>query len=446
MPRFLRVAMDREPVGQGLGGARIGALGTLAGCVWLVHPRLLNVTFEGTEGALAALCWQVSIMGWATERSAFGSLRLGALLGVGTLARIDHLVLVAVSLVRPRHLERSLRRAARVLLPVATLWGSWLFVCFLTTGSLVPDSGAAKRLGHVRYFGLDSSSNGAWSARAHELHVAVGQLGEVLPLLFHTGGRTSRFSALAALVIVLVLAGTTARAMRRRAATNTVLRVLREATEESAPVTSAVCRRLGPVFLAAGALLPAYVFVLHHLRNWYAMPAQLAITVMASALCLDAARAVSPRWSLDERPWFLALTTAIWLAATWTEQSVWPRRAWQASSVAAASALVETTPPGARIGAFNAGILGAFASQGGRIVVNLDGVVNHGALRASEERTLTAYIADEHIAFIADYPETIAFAETIVAPGLSARLGPIASVPIEGRPGGTIGIWQVQDP
>ncbi|HXX69478.1 MAG TPA: hypothetical protein VEK07_20005, partial [Polyangiaceae bacterium] len=111
MPRVVRALLAREPPRSITDDASRRALGTLAGCVWLVHPRVLAVTFEGTEGALAALCWQLSILAWLAEDRPMATIRLGAALGTGALARIDHLVLAGALLLWPRGRTRSLRRA-----------------------------------------------------------------------------------------------------------------------------------------------------------------------------------------------------------------------------------------------------------------------------------------------------------------------------------------------
>jgi hypothetical protein len=445
MPRLVQAVMGSQPFKATLTDAQVRNLGTLAGCIWLVHPRVLNVTFEGTEGALAALCWQLSVLAWAGERLSSESFRLGVALGVGTLARIDHLTLFGAFLAWPRARRRSLRRAASVTLPVAALWGSWLLFCVVTTGSFVPDSGAAKRLGHERYYALDLlGADGGWTTVWRALRLLARQLWEVLPLLFHTGGHTSRFSVTAMLVMTLSLAMATSIAIRQRVGTHRTALRWREAIVQTAPTTAALCQSLWPVFVAAAAVLLAHVLVLHHLRNWYAMPAQLSITLVASAMCIDTACTIVPGRDLSERPNLLALMCAFWLAAAWTEESVWPRHTWHPSYLATARRLVAVTPATARIGAFNAGILGAFASQGARSVVNLDGVVNHSALRAIESRTLADYIFSERIEFIADYPGTVAFAERISAPGLRARLDLLQTVPIEDRPGEALGIWRVR--
>jgi hypothetical protein len=445
MPRLVRTVMALRPLDAAVTDGQVGALGTLAGCIWLVHPRVLSVTFEGTEGALAALCWQVSIMAWAAERSASRSFRLGVALGMGTLARIDHLALLGAFLVWPRGQRRSLRRAVFLILPVAALWGSWLMFCRLTTGSFLQDSGMAKRVAHERYDTLDlPAALGNWTTFSRPLQFLAKGIWTVVQVLFHAGSHTSRFSFVAMLVMALSLAIATGSATKRRIGTGALTSPFREAIMETVPTTVATCRAFGPVFVTAASVLLAYVVVLQHLRTWYAMPALLSSTLIASALCLDTTRNARGTLDISERPRLLVLTCALWLAGAWTEQIATRTRSWLPSYYATARVLVAVTPATARIGAFNAGIVGAFASEGSRRVINLDGVVNHSALRAIELRTLTDYIYGEQIEFIADYPRAISVEEKIAAPGLQANLELVETVALEDRPGETLGIWRVR--
>ena len=445
MPRLVEALARQEPARRTLGDAQIRALGTLAGCAWLLHPRVLGVTFEGTEGALAALCWQASILAWSAERRDSGSLRLGLALGIGTLARIDHLALAGAFLAWPRGCRRSIRRGAAILLPIGLLWGSWLLVCLRTTGSLVPDSGAAKRLAHGRYLGVllhgSIDSPGGRSALWDPVRMTADTLRDTASHLFRAGGHVSRFSVVAACAMAVSLA-----LASRRSAAERPPGMWRDAVVRVAPTTAAVLRTLWPVVLAAASVLLAYAAILHHVRSWYTIPGQLVVTLLASALCLDTAVAVRGAWDLAYRPKLLALTCAIWMGAAWGEEMALPRQSWHPSYVATARRLVAITPPGARIGAFNSGILGAFASEGGRRVTNLDGVVNHGAFLANEAQTLTAYIANEEIEFIADYLGTIEVVEKMGAPGLGARLELVEAVPIGVHPGQSLGIWRVRPP
>jgi hypothetical protein len=443
MPRVVDALLRHGPAHRALGDAHIRALGTLAGCAWMMHPRVLGVTFEGTEGALAALCWQASILAWSTERRDAGSLRLGVALGVGTLARIDHLALAGAFLVWPRGRRRSVRRSMAILLPLALLWGSWLMLCLLTTGSVVPDSGAAKRLAHGRYLGvlmhgtIDTGSG--WAALSDPLMATATTLRDTVSHLFRAGGHVSRFSIAAATAMAVTFA-----LASKSAVTEKSQRTWRDAVMQVTPTTTAVFRALWPAVLAAASTLLAYAVVLHHVRGWYTMPAQLVLMVVASALCLDTAVALRGAWDLAGRPELLAFACALWMGATWTEELAFRPRLWHPSYVVTARKLVAITPARARIGAFNSGILGAFASEGGRRVVNLDGTVNHSALLANEARTLTDYITNEGIDFIADLSGTIEGAEKMGAPGLGARVELVEAVPVEFRPGQSLEIWRVR--
>jgi hypothetical protein len=441
MPSMVRWLLA-DPIGSGPpGDTRARTLGTLAGCLWLVHPRILSVTFEGTEGALAALCWQLSIMAWSAERSRGRSVRLGVALGVGTLARIDHLALTAALLLWPRCARRSWGRTAAIVTPVIALWGSWLLVCVFTTGSFLPDSGVAKRLASERLSALDLPvTSGDWSTLRRELVLDWPVLRSVGSTVFYAAGHTSRFSIASTLLVTIVLGF----AIRRGFESMPALASWPSAFARAAPTATAMACAAWPALVAATSILAPYIFFLHHLRTWYAMPAQLAMTLVGSALCLDVLRAVAPARAAWGRSELLVATCAIWLSAAWTEEALSTRRSWHRAYWVAAQTLLSVTPPGARIGALNAGIFGAFASAGGRRVIDLDGVVNHSVLPALESRTLPTYIDDERIDFVADYVGTIGIAERMFGPGLLERLDPLVTVPIEGHPGQAIGIWRVR--
>jgi hypothetical protein len=281
-----------------------------------------------------------------------------------------------------------------------------------------------------------------------KLHAAATGLLAVVRILLHAGRHTSRFSLVAASIVLLTLAAAAWQKVRPSDGIDPSRRGWREAIRQVAPLTTAVGRAFAPIIAAAGGTLVAHVLLLQHVRVWYALPALLSMTIVASALLVDAARSAIPALDLATQPWVLALSCALWLACAWTEEIVSRSNlpSWCASYEITAEKVVEVTPEAARIGAFNAGILGAFGSRGGRRVVDLDGVVNHSALHALESRTLTEYLDKEEITFIADYASTIPVMEAIGAPGLQARLERVASVNFEDRPGAVIVIWRVRPP
>ena len=73
---------------------------------------------------------------------------------------------------------------------------------------------------------------------------------------------------------------------------------------------------------------------------------------------------------------------------------------FQAPVIDAAVYIRATTPADARVGAFNAGVMGFYSD---RTVVNLDGVVNPDAYSAIRDRRLLAYVQRAHVTYAADY-------------------------------------------
>lgn len=381
-------------LGQALcGGARRGRwAGVVAGCLWVMHPLVLDTTFEGTEAALAALCWVLSLRAWAGGASAP---RLGAILAVGVLARVDHLVLALLTA------WRRIFAWPVILGPLAV----WSVVAALATGSPVPDSGAAKRLHGERIFalehGLDVEAPPAFAAPAARLaELARGVLS------------VPRRAPVAAASILL-------------------FGVLAAARRETS-ITRALLRGGWPLFAGGLALVVAYLVYLHSLRSWYLVPLMLGSAMLGSALLVDL---------FGQRRRIAAAALAV-LGATWLHASAAPRDHWGDSYLRAAERVAELTPPGSRIGAFNAGIQGAWAA-GGRRVINLDGVVNHGALEALREVKLDEYVEEQRIGWLVDHDITVSFYERAGAHGLRERLRLLDRIEIPGRPEAWIGVWRV---
>jgi hypothetical protein len=72
---------------------------------------------------------------------------------------------------------------------------------------------------------------------------------------------------------------------------------------------------------------------------------------------------------------------------------------WQPNVLEASQWLSQHTEPGARIGAYNAGIPAYFS---GRTVINLDGVVNDDAYHAARDCTTRDYVREKRIDLVVD--------------------------------------------
>ncbi|MFI5182209.1 MAG: hypothetical protein ACHQPI_12540 [Thermoanaerobaculia bacterium] len=440
LPRAVTQLLKVYPTAGKLGEEGAADLGVLVGCVWLLHPRILVATFDGTEGALAGFCWTLSLLLWARDDGSPGAAtRLGFSLGLGILARVDHaLLLLAFVLFLPRNLPTSRwKRALRIGATSFLVILPWLAVELSTTGSLLPDSGSAKRTAYERIF---AEEVGAPVAGFRALRYPWPRAARLLPdlkdavghELLGTGGRLSRATlALALAALLLALALPRARSRLVSASTFSTLR--------------AVTRTAAPFHLAAFGLVPVYVVVLYRMRMWYLVPAILALTLLAAALAGDVAARL--RAVLPSRARLLVLPAigVIWLIFAGAEELLTPRDRFLSAHLQAARRAATLTPDGARIGAFNAGVLGAFCGPAGRVVVNLDGVVNHSALEALRGFRLTSYIRQERIEFVVDYIPSLRFFDRISAPGLMSELELLSEVPVRGSLEG-VGIFRVRPP
>ncbi len=164
--------------------------------------------------------------------------------------------------------------------------------------------------------------------------------------------------------------------------------------------------RIWPVVVAA-ALLVAYHVLgrwYEHLREWYS-----ASTIPAGLLLLAAIVAMLRElkgggW-LRSWPRYVAvpLVILVVLGLGYKSQKImrWARYPWQDSYKQAALWLNDNTKPEARVGAFNAGIVGYYCD---RTVFNLDGAVNNEIYSYILSHRIGQFVRDRDIEYVVDHP------------------------------------------
>lgn len=155
-------------------------------------------------------------------------------------------------------------------------------------------------------------------------------------------------------------------------------------------------------WLALFATTLFHCFVRLHPRPWYSA---LFLPLNAVTICWAGRRIWNLPWA--RRGVFYAvgvIFVAYILTAAYTVRM--KKYVWQGEFDRAAEWLRVNTPPDARIGAFNAGILGYFS---GRTVINLDGVINNSAFDAMRARQLRNYVRDNSISYVADFRFSVEF-------------------------------------
>jgi hypothetical protein len=149
-----------------------------------------------------------------------------------------------------------------------------------------------------------------------------------------------------------------------------------------------------------------------HLRSWYLSPASVFLAILLGVgidYLAKCARGLARRIDATARvrlvavlPAALYVVAGAWLWRTYQpnhdERFVLPFQ-FQLNVLAGARWIEGHTPPNARVGAYNAGVIGYFSH---RDVVNLDGVVNADALSALQDCRSGDYIREMRIAYLAD--------------------------------------------
>jgi hypothetical protein len=379
--------------------------------LWTVSPYFLSHGLNGLEtgayGLLVAAVLDQHLGGGGDRRSL---LRLGALLGMCVLARVDGLILAAVIVLdllwSSARWKDALARIVTLATPVALIAFPYFLFLFVRFGSFLPESGAATRLLSLCFgskFVLRQAptiyfdpAHPPWAYYLGSLREAILTLGSeplVFPLslplalvspLELSEGQTTILSLLVACLLPLNLVA--------------FLRGGRGSEVRS--------RFLRVSLLVALLWIPAYAFGAQ--GQWwfgrYFYPLFLLMTV-AAGLVLDGLKEGSPvlrRWGW---PRFWAMAALLELAVFATQAPsrflVHQRNLNVSSFLGMARVLDRNLPPGARVGAFQSGTLSYFAT---RPVVNLDGVVNGEASQALREKRMLAYIREERLAAVIDAP------------------------------------------
>jgi hypothetical protein len=381
---------------RALGAGRAASL--LAAGAWALHPTAVRDAVNGLETSLA-----VATQGLATwlfvrlaaaprPPSSAAAAALGLACGLAMLARTDAVFLAGALVlglaVRGSATGRGRLRSAGIAAVVAAAavapWLAWNWVAF---GSIVQVSARAVPEPLQRaYLARHGSSLPVLLARAAE--VTLRDLGRAAQLYLAPGGEASRvFAAIGPLLLGLQLL-----------------------------VPAEPARRLRAQWcaLALPAVGIATVFLVHTgvrwwTREWYYAPlaflAALALGLALDHLGRTAAQLAPARARAAEVLALGAAGLALFAALGPHARERWGLRSeHRVNQLEAARWLAHNTPPEARIGAFNAGILSYFA---GRTVVNLDGAVNADALRAREAGRLAEYVLERRVDHLADFRSSL---------------------------------------
>jgi len=445
--------------------AGVGAA-VFAAFLFAASPALAVLGVNGQEtglafaAALALAHAHLRARLWRAGPFAARALAFGALAGVAVLARVDLALLCAVlglDVLRRARSLAALAPAARAL-ALATaaafaIWLPWGIASAHATGAWLPTSGAASReialhLGWSNLPAIFGAADGAvfdptspplaWRADvgARGLLVALFEQPLLAPLRLHIPygvwpalesyapqqllARSPRWVASIACVAALALAARWFRGARARAAA--------EAPD---------LRFVAGVY----ALASLAAYTLYSPSHWY-WPRYLAPSIWLVALAALAPIARFANAPGARRPGLrraLAAVAACLLVAqqlasfgAFRARGVW-RDPGARGFLSSWEALGPQVPPGAVLGAFQAGIYGWMR---GLPVRNLDGKVDAGAQRALASRRVHDFVFEQGIEYVLDQPAIVRLLMLRHAPPAAReRFVPVAR---EARRGGAI--------
>ena len=407
------------------------AIGAVAGSIWVLHPKILQVTFEGTEAALAGFAWLLSLAAWKAAQKSSKYYLLGVVLGIGILTRIDHLVLAGMLWLFPiQNIKGFTKKAVQMIPGIVLLFGAGLFLGWLTTGELGMDSGRVKRLHYLRLLALENnvlfSEVSSFSLLAEQATGWLKNGSRYLSYMLHAESKVSLT------LITILLAGLSWLVYKITRRGRTIRQEL-EGTFELVKV-------LKPLLFASSLIFVAYIVYLHYLRSWYLIPLFFCFALLISALFYDLllrATAVHRKKNAFAMVFFFSCLSLLHI-----EAKLAPRRGVDANFFAAINYVQEELPEGSTIGAFNSGIAGAWLSPK-HTVVNLDGVINHSAVDALENFGLYDYLKEEGIDYLFDYQSSVAFYHKIGGGSVLENIHLEKQYLLYGEDSLRLGLWQI---
>lgn len=416
-------------------GSVIG--GMLAAGLYTFSPLVAMESLNGLETALGVFCFALTafvylsrIDGQETVTTGNWTL-LGLVTGLMLLARTDTLLFAIVlglhALWHRRHaLVRTVAGLTLAVVVTALLLAPWLLWNLTTFGTIVQSSAVAaptvfrRALFEPLANGVPFAEiwrNGFWPVIYLSLLLAFRYAG--LP-----------WTALAAAAI-----------LKRVSHTAGKTRPGGEGETPKKREKSHVATLLLP-FIGAALPLLIHTFIRWYPRSWYYMPlawASALATGPALARIGTSLNAIARMRGVTRVGLAtLGLVLVLQGVKSWGD-GFYP---WQSHMLAGARWVESNTPDDAIIASFNTGLQ---AYYGQRPVVNLDGVVDWGAIRARESRSLLSYARRRGATHLLDYSAYLLIQFVpYMEPGYQDCLIPVASLSPEYPPYGRVTAYRIE--
>ncbi len=322
--------------------------------VFILHSKILSVTFNGTEGALSFLMFILTLRAfiWMRDSKRFWLSIL--VFSLFVITRMEFSLVLFLLAVFALSQGQSLKRWLLVAVGPIVTFSSWLLINYVSFGDMMPSSGQAKAL-HANWYDFPF------------LDGFKGAVGTV----FYAE------SAISWVVIGLMLVGLYGVFQKKDKYLWQLL-----------------------IFLGVVSVILASITIvkLHGFRDWYLIP-QFVLMLIVVAHGIE--------WFIKGNKKYLFLFPVI-IAGIWGEAQFAPRKFEGQEVIAVCKEVRDFIPEKVAIGVYNAGLPGA--CLGDRyFVINLDGVVNNSVLAYLESGRMDKYAELQKIHLLLDNKQSLYF-------------------------------------
>ncbi|XOV69005.1 MAG: hypothetical protein ACFHU9_07420 [Fluviicola sp.] len=322
--------------------------------IFILHPKILSVTFNGTEAALSFLMLTLTLRActWMKEKRRFWQAMV--VFALFAITRMEFSLVLFFLAVYAMLQGQSMKKWLLVAIGPIVTFSSWMIVNFVAFGHPVPSSGQAKAI-HATWYKFSFFEG------------FKGALGTIF----------CAESSLSFVIIGLTLIGLYITFRKRD-------------------------KNLWGVLISLGfasiILMVLTLKTLHGFRDWYFIPQFLLLLILV---------AHAFEWLTEGRKWYLLLIPAS-IGVLWGEAQLAPRTFNGPFIIKSCEVVKKIVPKGEKVGVYNAGLPSACLGDR-NTVVNLDGVVNNSVLTPLRKEMLDIYAQDNEVRYVLDNKASLLF-------------------------------------
>lgn len=327
--------------------------GLLASALFLFHPKILSVTFNGTEAALSFLMIVLSFRAFLWVKNGT-RLVISSLIFAGlVLTRLDFSIILFLLFIFGMIQRHNFWQWFKVLILPTLFFISWLAINFYYFDSILPSSGSAKSI-HFQSYEVNYFNS--WLST-----FSTAMMSE------------SSWSFIVLLFTILGLAQITFN---------------RKKTEIQIAIF---------LFIVSAVIGILPIISMGAFRDWYLVPHFIFIIYLITHGILFILKKFN-------RP---TLILSLIVIGLWTEAHFSQRNNDGYKLTSVFNEFEELVPQGKNIAAFNSGIAGCVIQN--HRLINIDGVVNNDILPFFKGKNLEDYFEQNNIEYIVDYEVSIDF-------------------------------------